>query len=827
MRRFGIPLRLYGMIALGGLGLAVSSALFIALLLHVSNTLAELHAQMRQHDQARLMQVNLKKQVQEWKDILLRGDRPEDLEAYRAAFDTQSKAVRASAEQLRRTARDPQTRELLSHFLVAHQAMQKRYDVALARFVAGRGLDPRAADAMVRGQDRGPTDLIDEILGRMAVLESVEAEVADIRREAFEIGLPVAGLLILLLVGSVLVSRSITRPIADTAQSLERIARGDLRHRVTIVGDDELTRMNRALNATVEAIQRTHAQLTEAVAAAETARTRLTILHEIDLAIIAETAPVAIAEAVLWRLRDLLGVPRAIVNLFDWTAGEVEWLAAVGRHRMRLGPGVRYPLSLAGDHDALRRGEPQRVEVAAQTGSPETAALLASGVSVYMVVPMIAGGELIGSISFGGDTAHFPDEQINIAKEVASQLAIALRQARLIEKVQASYEELKQTQAQLVQAQKMEAIGQLAGGVAHDFNNLLTVIGGRSSLLLQTMGPADPARRHVELIERTGQRAAGLTRQLLAFSRKQVLQARPVDLNTLLAGTMPMLRRLIGEDIEVVVVPGRDAGHVMADPGQIEQVIMNLVVNARDAIPGGGMVKIETATRTLRDASLHAHGQVPPGQYTVLSVQDTGSGIDPATLSKIFEPFFTTKEPGKGTGLGLSTVHGIVHQSDGYLAVDSTVGHGTTFTIYLPRIKDPVTAPEAPKGPSEDLLPGTATVLLVEDDAEVRALATEVLRTAGYTVLETGDPLEAILIGERPGTKIDLLLTDMILPAMRGPELAERFEAAHPGVRILYMSGYSDEIMAAATRYPTRVLLQKPFTPFELTQKVREVTTGS
>jgi signal transduction histidine kinase/HAMP domain-containing protein len=826
MRRFGIPQRLYGIIALGGLGLVAAAVMVVWQLRDVHHDLETLHAEMRQHEQARVMQINLKKQVQEWDNILLRGYNPVDLEQYCAAFYQRSEAVRTSGQELQRGLRDPEAQQLLARFLDAHSVMSRTYDTALAQFIAGHGLDPRAADSMVRGQDRAPTDLIDQIVARINVLAHVEIRATDLRWETWEMVAAMAGLIILLCMASAVVSRSITRPLAETVRGLDRVAAGDLRYRIPIAGHDEVAQMNLALNATVEAIQRTHAQLTDAVADIEAARERLAMLHDIDLAIIAETAPAAIAEAVLWRLRDLLGVPRAIVNLFDWTSNEVEWLAAVGRHRMHRGPGFRYPMSLAGNLEGLRRGEPQTVNVKALTPSPEADALLASGVHVYMVVPMIAGGELIGSISFGGETADVPDEHVRIAQEVAAQLAIALRQARLIEKVQTSYEDLKRTQEQLTQAQKMEAIGQLAGGVAHDFNNLLTVIGGRSSLLLQKLGPDDPGRKHVELIERTSQRAAGLTRQLLAFSRKQVLQPKTIDLNALAAGVMPMLRRLIGEHIEIVMVPGPDLGYVMADPGQVEQVIMNLVVNARDAMPDGGMVKIETANWEVPEARRHAQGQVPPGRYIIVSVQDAGIGMDAPTLARIFEPFFTTKEPGKGTGLGLSTVHGIVHQSGGYIGVDSVVGRGTTFTIYLPRITEPVTVTVAPTGTPEELMRGTETVLLVEDEENVRQLSSEILKTCGYTVLETGDPLEALMIGEQRNGAIDLLLTDMVMPGMGGSELAERLAATNPKLRVLRMSGYADEMVAAASSEPGRLFLPKPFTPHDLAKTVRQALAG-
>ncbi len=409
--------------------------------------------------------------------------------------------------------------------------------------------------------------------------------------------------------------------------------------------------------------------------------------------------------------------------------------------------------------------------------------------------------------------------------EFAGRRAALVVAADITERRQ-SEEALRVSEAQLVQAQKMEAVGQLAGGIAHDFNNLLTVIGGRSALLLQRGGFSDAVRTDVELIGKTADRAAALTRQLLAFSRKQVLEPRPVEPNALVGRVVPMLRRLIGEHIELVIVAGRDVGHVLADPGQVEQVIMNLVVNARDAMPDGGMVKIETAGRDLPEAARHAQGHVPPGQYVTLSVQDAGSGMDTATLARIFEPFFTTKEPGKGTGLGLSTVHGIVHQSGGYIGVDSAPGRGTTFTIYLPRIAagaaSPDAAPPAPSGATR----GTETVLLVEDEEEVRRLASEILKGCGYTVLETGDPLEALTMAERRSGAVDLLVTDMVMPAMGGSELAERLTITCRGMRVLYISGYTDEMITqAGTSGSGRAFLHKPFTPHDLTRKVREVLT--
>jgi CheY-like chemotaxis protein len=368
----------------------------------------------------------------------------------------------------------------------------------------------------------------------------------------------------------------------------------------------------------------------------------------------------------------------------------------------------------------------------------------------------------------------------------------------------------------------MEAVGQLAGGIAHDFNNILTVIGGRSHLLLARVAADDPARPHIELIGKASDRAAALTRQLLAFSRKQVLEPKVLDLNALVGGLAPMLRRLIGEHIELLIMPGADLGQVLADPGQLEQVVMNLAVNARDAMPEGGMVKIETAALNLPAGARHAQGQIPPGQYAALIVQDSGSGMDSNTLTRIFEPFFTTKESGKGTGLGLSTVYGIVHQSAGFIGVDSTVVQGITFTIYLPRTASPADAPEA--SPSTEPAPrGRETILLVEDDEAIRELISEVLKASDYTVLETGDPLEAIVIGDRHPGSVHLLFSDVVMPGMRGPALAAQLRALRPEIGRLYMSGYTDgTIVSRDTIEPPGAFLQKPFSPDTLLRAVRD-----
>ncbi|MGH7348500.1 MAG: PAS domain S-box protein [Candidatus Rokuibacteriota bacterium] len=332
----------------------------------------------------------------------------------------------------------------------------------------------------------------------------------------------------------------------------------------------------------------------------------------------------------------------------------------------------------------------------------------------------------------------------------------------------------RQLEEQLRQSQKMDAIGRLAGGIAHDFNNLLTVIAGRAQLILSRLRPEEPIHRDATLVRTTADRAAVLTQQLLAFSRKQVLQPQVLDLNAVTTAMEPMLSRLIGEDIDLAVAPAADLGRVKADPGQIEQVIVNLVVNARDAMPQGGRLTLETANTELDEAYASRHVSVPPGQYVMLAVSDTGEGIDEETRSRVFEPFFTTKGPGKGTGLGLATVYGIVKQSGGDIRLYSERGAGTSFKIYLPRVAELAAEADPAASPTATVPRGSETVLLVEDEPEVRDLAREVLEGSGYTVLQACDAQEAVFLAERHAGPIHLLLTDVIMPRQSGRALVER-----------------------------------------------------
>jgi len=381
---------------------------------------------------------------------------------------------------------------------------------------------------------------------------------------------------------------------------------------------------------------------------------------------------------------------------------------------------------------------------------------------------------------------------------------------------------------QLRHSQKMEAVGRLAGGIAHDFNNLLMVISGYCEFLLERIGPDPKVRGPALEIAKAAERATALTRQLLAFSRKQMLTPKVLDLNAIVTDNLKMLTRLIGEDIDLVMIPGSALGMVKADPGQVEQVIMNLAVNARDAMPKGGNLTIETANVSLDENYARMHAPAAPGEYIMLAVSDTGMGMDAETQSHIFEPFFTTKGP-KGTGLGLSTVYGIVKQSGGYIWVYSEPGRGASFKVYLPRVAatEEAIAPQ-PALVAQEAARGNETVLLVEDEATVRQLTRDYLRMQGYNVLEAPDPAVALQISVAHSGPIHLLLTDVIMPGMNGRELAQQVCSIRPETRVLYMSGYTENAIGHnGTLEPGINLLQKPFTLPALKAKVRETLDTS
>lgn len=415
------------------------------------------------------------------------------------------------------------------------------------------------------------------------------------------------------------------------------------------------------------------------------------------------------------------------------------------------------------------------------------------------------------------DGREIPVSQVIVAHKTAEG------EVRFLSTIIRDLTEQKKLESQLRQSQKLEAFGQLAGGVAHDFNNLLTVINGYCECLGDVVALNDDGREMVQEIRNAGDRAAGLTRQLLAFSRRQVLQPKVLNLNEVIRDTGKMLDRLIGEDVELTTVLCSTLWPVKVDAGQVEQVLMNLAVNARDAMPDGGKITIESTNVELDESYSAAHLDIAPGRYVVIAVSDTGCGMDEKTKSRIFEPFFTTKEPGKGTGLGLATVFGIVKQSGGHIAVYSEPGSGTTFRIFLPKV-EPVSEPRTEDKAHRPLARGTETVLVVEDADLVRNLACRILRSQGYNVLEANTGREALAICDtHPGT-IHLVLTDVVMPEMNGRQLAEQLRHGKRPLKVLFMSGYTDDavvrhgLLEADTNF-----LQKPFSPTTLTQKVRGI----
>ncbi|NOT22319.1 MAG: response regulator [Nitrospiraceae bacterium] len=438
-----------------------------------------------------------------------------------------------------------------------------------------------------------------------------------------------------------------------------------------------------------------------------------------------------------------------------------------------------------------------------------------------IVVPLMRhGGAPIGVMEvLNKATGQINRDDLDILVVIASIAAAAIEQTD-------NAEAIRLKDIQLQQSQKMEAMGRLAGGVAHDFNNLLTVMQGFSEMIVSSLDPSAVGRMYAEEILKAAQRASGLTKQLLAFSRKQVLEPRVVNLNELVSNLEKMLKRLIGEDVNLLTKLDPNLGWIKADPGQIEQVLMNLSVNARDAMLGEGSLTIETGNVELDDLYASQSADLQPGRYVCLSVNDTGSGMDETTLAKLFEPFFTTKAPGKGTGLGLSIVYGIVKQSRGHVAVSSAVGCGTTFKIYLPQVEVPdpgVVVTEL----GSTCVQGSETILVVDDEEQVRSLECGVLQASGYRVLPVGNGEEALRICRESSEPIHLLVTDIVMPMMNGRELARRVALHRPSMRVLFVSGYPDETeissegMAGKTNF-----LQKPFTSDTLLRRIRQSLDG-
>jgi two-component system cell cycle sensor histidine kinase/response regulator CckA len=557
----------------------------------------------------------------------------------------------------------------------------------------------------------------------------------------------------------------------------------------------ELSRSNRAL--------RLQSELTQVLAEGATPAVTVRLLQTIADALGAEVGE-------LWRLDATRGMLR---REGAWYRPDLDDRAVLDRAT----EGLRLPQGAGLAGEAWDTAQVEWFDdLGARLAPARAEAARALGLRSATVVPVITEDAVAGAVVlFHRSAARPPEDLLRLASDVGARLGLFIERTR-------NAEALRRAEEQLRQSQKMEAIGRLAGGIAHDFNNLLTVIGGHAQMLADELPAEIHARRDAEAIVTAAERAASLTAGLLAFSRKQVAHPRVLNLGDILRSMSRLLRRMVGEDVPITIHVAPDVGHVLADASHVEQVLMNLAVNARDAMPDGGQLVFALENVDVGAATADT---LPHGPYVLLTVSDTGVGMDPETRARLFEPFFTTKPVGKGTGLGLSTVYGIVKQSGGDIRVDSEPGRGTTFRIFLPRV-------EAPSDPQPDVAPdplprGSETVLLVEDEDPVRRLAVIVLGRLGYRVLEAPDAETAAAIFEAHAGLVDVLVTDVIMPGQSGPRLAERLRVARPDLRVLYVSGYAEEALEAPTgAASSTAFLAKPYTGAMLARKVRDVLDG-
>jgi len=675
-----------------------------------------------------------------------------------------------------------------SGMVAQEQALSKRGDRA-------RAVGLSETDARTR-----ITELQENLEGLMAATYArslgAQAEAARLETRTWTAVLVALGTAVgLALLATAIIARRITRSLARLAAATAEVEAGAFREPIVVDGHDEISALTRSFNRMTTQLDRQFSALSMRSAVSVTLNQHEKLEDILQRCTEILTRHLDLALAGVWTL--------------DGEAKVLELKASAGSCT-----------HLSETHRRVALGQGEIGLIAAERRTHVTSAILQDP---RMGDPAWARGERL--VAFVGHPLLVEDQLVGVtaafARAPLDGLALggfasaAGEIAQCIERKRVDGV-LQEREEQIRQLQKIEALGRLAGGLAHDFNNLLTVITGHSQLMLRQSALADPLRDGLGIIERTAARACRLTTQLLAFSRKQVLAPSVLSLNEVIPGMAEMLQRLIGEDITLVFRPAPELGCVTVDPGQLEQVVVNLVVNARDAMPNGGRITIDTGHVELNEDSSRRHVGVSPGSYVTLSVGDTGIGMDAKTCARIFEPFFTTKALGKGTGLGLATVYGIVSQSGGNIRVESAPGAGSIFTIYLPRV---VGIPEQSAEVSTALpARGSETVLVVEDESEVRALVQRILEEFGYSVLSAGEIADAFRIVERHGDPIDLLLTDIVMPEMNGVQLAERLVGLHPEMDVLYMSGYTDYAIVNPARF-----IQKPLTPDALARKVRAV----